>query len=234
MLIDTTYRSDELELMDDFKLEGETLRDTLNKLGNINKWLGGNCITVNGAANLLKDKPKDQIYHIIDLGCGHGDMLRLIAKWAKKNGYRLELRGVDANLDAVNYAGELSVDHPNISFQCIDVFSEAFKNMNCDIMLATLFLHHFKDEEIIKLLEIFQQNTTIAIVINDLQRSKLAYLLFQGLGLFISNKMVKEDGLTSIKRAFKKDELLRFSNRLQLKSQIKWRWAFRYQWIIKL
>ncbi|TPV34862.1 methyltransferase domain-containing protein [Paucihalobacter ruber] len=234
MLIDTTYRSDEIELMDDFKLEGETLRDTLNKLGNINKWLGGNCITVNGVANLLIDKPKDQIYHIIDLGCGHGDMLRLIAKWAKKNGYRLELLGVDANLDAVNYANELSINHPNISFLCEDVFSEAFKNMNCDIMLATLFLHHFKDEEIIKLLEIFQQNTTIGIVINDLQRSKLAYLLFQGLGLFISNKMVKEDGLTSIKRAFKKDELVRFSNRLQLKSQIKWRWAFRYQWIIKL
>jgi 2-polyprenyl-3-methyl-5-hydroxy-6-metoxy-1,4-benzoquinol methylase len=234
MFIDTTYRSDEIELMDDFKLEGETLRDTLNKLGNINKWLGGNRITVNGVANLLKDKPKDQTYHIIDLGCGHGDMLRLIAKWAKKKGYRLELLGVDANLDAVNYAGELSVDYPNISFQCVDVFSEAFKKKNCDIMLATLFLHHFKDKEIIELLEIFQQNTTIGIVINDLQRSKLAYVLFQGLGLFISNKMVKEDGLTSIKRAFKKHDLVRFANRLQLKSQVKWRWAFRYQWIIKL
>ena len=234
MFIDTTYRSIDSEIMDDFNLKGDVLRDTLDKLGNINKWLGGNRITLKGISNLLKNQPKDKVYHIVDLGCGHGDLLRIIANWGKAHHYNFQLTGIDANLDAVNYAKQLSVNHHNITYRCLDVFSDEFNNICCDIILATLFLHHFKDEEIIKLLEIFQQSTTTGIVINDLQRSKLAYLLFQGLGLFISNKMVKEDGLTSIKRAFKKVELVRFSDQLQLNSHIKWQWAFRYQWIIKL
>lgn len=234
MFIDTTYRSLDTEIMDDFNLEGDVLRDTLNQLGTINKWLGGNRITLSGLLDLLKNQPKDKIYRIVDLGCGHGDMLRIIANWGNALHYKFQLTGIDANADAISYAKELSVGYPNISYRCLDVFSEEFKNVDCDIVVATLFLHHFKDEEIIKLLKIFQQNTTTGIVINDLQRSKLAYLLFQGLGLFITNNMVKEDGLTSIKRSFKKKELLRFSNQLQLKSYIKWRWAFRYQWIINL
>lgn len=234
MFIDTTYRSLESEIMDDFNLEGDVLRDTLDKLGNINKWLGGNRITLNGLSDLLKNQPKDKVYHIVDLGCGHGDMLRIISNWGNAHHYKFQLTGIDANLDAINYAKELSVDYPNMSYRCLDIFSEEFNNINCDVILATLFLHHFKDEEIVQLVSVFKQRANLGIVINDLHRSKLAYFLFQCLGLVITNRMVKEDGLTSIKRAFKKEELVRFSNQLQLKSYIKWRWAFRYQWIINL
>jgi hypothetical protein len=52
------------------------------------------------------------------------------------------------------------------------------------------------------------------------------------LGLFISNKMIRADGLTSILRAFKRKDLENFSKTQQLKAKIKWKWAFRYQWLI--
>jgi hypothetical protein len=46
--------------------------------------------------------------------------------------------------------------------------------------------------------------------------------------------MSKEDGLTSILRGFKKEELVRFSEQLQFENyKVSWKWAFRYQWIIK-
>ena len=44
--------------------------------------------------------------------------------------------------------------------------------------------------------------------------------------------MIKQDGLISILRAFKREELEHMSEKLNLKSQISWKWAFRYQWII--
>ncbi|NNC44445.1 MAG: methyltransferase, partial [Winogradskyella sp.] len=94
--IDTTYRSNDTELMDDFSMEGDLLRDTLDKLGSINKWLGGNKITIDGVEKLLENQPKDKQYTIIDLGCGHGDILRLIAEFGRKKGYTLKLRGIDA------------------------------------------------------------------------------------------------------------------------------------------
>ena len=51
-LVDTTFRSEETEIMDDFSLEGKVFRDTLDKLETINRTLGGNIVTI--ASNAYK------------------------------------------------------------------------------------------------------------------------------------------------------------------------------------
>lgn len=234
LFVDTSYRSEETEIMDDFSMKGELLRDTLNKLGTINKWLGGNRITLNGIKQLLKSQPKSKTYCIVDLGCGHGDILRLIADYGRAHHYTFKLIGIDANQDAIDYAKTLSSDYPELTFQKLDIFSETFNTLEYDIALTTLFLHHFKDEEILSLLSSLSNKAKLGIVINDLHRSKIAYGLFKLLGLFISNHMIAQDGLTSILRAFKREDLESISKKLNLKSQIHWKWAFRYQWLIKI
>jgi len=233
LFIDTTYRSNKTEIMDDFTMKGELLRDTLDKLGKINKLLGGNSVTLNGIRQLLEGKPKDKTYAIIDLGCGHGDILRLIADFGRKEGYNFQLIGIDANQDAIDYASELSVEYSELSFENKDIFSEDFQNMNYDIALATLFLHHFKTDELEVLLKQLASSAKLGLVINDLHRSEIAYGLFKLLSLVISNQMIIDDGLTSILRAFKRKDLENLAQKLNLKSEIRWKWAFRYQWLIK-
>ncbi len=233
LFVDTTYRSNSTELMDDFSMKGELLRDSLDKLGKINKWLGGNHVTLDGLLQLLKKQPKDQTYTIIDLGCGHGDILRLIAEYGRKHKYSFNLIGIDANQDAIDYAVELSEGYDELSFISLDVFSEEFQNLNYDIVLSTLFLHHLNESEIHKLLKTINSKAKLGIVINDLHRNSMAYGLFKLLGLVISNHMIVQDGLTSILRAFKRPELESISKELNLKSHIRWKWAFRYQWLIR-
>ena len=233
LFIDTTYRSNKTEIMDDFTMKGELLRDTLDKLGKINKLLGGNSVTLNGIRQLLEGKPKDKTYAIIDLGCGHGDILRLIADFGRKEGYNFQLIGIDANQDAIDYASELSVEYSELSFENKDIFSEDFQNMNYDIALATLFLHHFKTDELEVLLKQLASRAKLGLVINDLHRSEIAYGLFKLLSLVISNQLIIDDGLTSILRAFKRKDLENLAQKLNLKSEIRWKWAFRYQWLIK-
>jgi 2-polyprenyl-3-methyl-5-hydroxy-6-metoxy-1,4-benzoquinol methylase len=75
-------RSYEEELMDDLEASGEVIPQTLKELETINKWLGGNYVTTNGLDQLLKRKKAKKL-RIADLGCGGGDMLKLVAKWAK-------------------------------------------------------------------------------------------------------------------------------------------------------
>lgn len=232
-LVDTSRRSSATEMMDDFTLEGDMFRDTLDKLETINRLLGGNSVTIKGLKNLLKTQSKSKVIKILDLGCGNGDILRDVAKFGRKNNYRFKLIGIDANYAAIQYAKELSKDYPELSFETIDIFSEEFKEHTYDIILCTLFLHHFKNEELVSFLKPTAQKATIGVVVNDLHRHRLAYYLFKLISLFIKNKMVREDGLTSVLRAFKRKDLEAILRQVQVPFSIKWKWTFRYLWILK-
>ena len=232
-LVNTKQRTDKEEIMDDFSIGGDLLRDTLDKLENINRWLGGNKVTLNGLKTILKNYSKTKEITIIDIGCGHGDILRDIAKFGRKYNYKFTLIGTDANPTAIEYANELSVNYPELSFKTEDIFSEDFKNRKVDIIIATLFLHHFNEEELTSFLKQSLKQTNIGIVVNDLHRHRLAYYLFLLLSIFIKNKMIIEDGLTSVLRGFKRKDLEALSNKINVKPQISWKWAFRFLWIIK-
>ncbi|KAB1157906.1 methyltransferase domain-containing protein [Flavobacterium luteum] len=235
MFIDTKYRTDDSEIMDDFTIEGEILKDALDKIAKINQLLGGNQLTLQGVQELISKNSKDKPIMIIDIGCGNGDMLRELSEYGEKNNFHFQLLGVDANNFTINYARELSIHYPNISYICEDIFDKSFSELEYDIALCTLTLHHFKEEEIIKLMTIFEKNSRIGFIINDLHRSAIAYRLFQLVCIiFRLNEMSRKDGLTSILRGFKKEELIQFSKKLNLNNyRIRWKWAFRYQWIIK-
>ena len=232
-LVDTSNRSSETEIMDDFTMKGVLFRDTLDKLEIINRLLGGNKVTIKGLKELLKNKSKSKIITIVDLGCGHGDILRDIAKFGRKNNYTFRLIGIDANIAAIDYAKELSCEYSELSFKAIDIFSDDFKKQSYDIVLCTLFLHHFKNNELISFLKMAIERATIGVVVNDLHRHKLAYYLFKLIGFFVKNKMIREDGLTSILRAFKKKDLENISKQIKVYFSIQWKWAFRYLWILK-
>ena len=234
MAIDTTYRTQETEIMDDFFLEGKELQEALDKIASINRLLGGNKLTLHGLKTLLKKSDATKTITIADIGCGNGDMLRMLANYGKKNNLNLTLIGIDANAFTINYARKLSTEYPNIEYVCVDIFSDDFNTIEYDIVLCTLTLHHFSNEEILNIMTTFNKNANIGIVINDLHRSKLAYRLFEKVcAVFKLNKMSREDGLISILRGFKKKELENFSKKLDLKNYtINWKWAFRYQWII--
>jgi 2-polyprenyl-3-methyl-5-hydroxy-6-metoxy-1,4-benzoquinol methylase len=235
MSINTKYRTDTSEIMDDFTLEGEVLREALDKIAKINQFLGGNSLTLNGLKELILTVPKSKVITIVDIGCGNGDMLRVLSNYGNDNNYSFNLIGIDANAFTVKHAIKLSESYSNINFKCEDIFEYDFSQLKCDILLCTLTLHHFKNPEIESLLTTFYANSKLGIVINDLHRSWLAYRLFQIICfLFQLNSMSREDGLTSILRGFKKEELETFSKKLGFqKYTIQWKWAFRYQWIIR-
>lgn len=234
MLVNTKYRTDQEEIMDDFTMEGEILRDALDKIAKINQLLGGNKLTLLGVQELLSNIDSYKEITIVDVGCGNGDMLRTLANFGKKNNVNFNLIGVDANKFTISHAVNLSLEYPNISFLCADIFEKEFNDLKYDIVVCTLTLHHFKDIEIEKIMTVFYANASTGIVINDLHRSSISYRLFQLLCfVFKLNAMSKEDGLISILRGFKKADLVAFSKKLNFNNYtIQWKWAFRYQWII--
>ncbi len=233
-MVKTSERSKQKEILDDFDLRGRELKENFDDLDRVNTLLGGYKITLEGIDRILSSGCFAQPVSIIDIGCGNGSMLREVAKMGKQKGIKMRLTGVDANKHAIEIAKEESTEYPGIHFEVRDVTSPDFRAERVDIVLCTLTLHHFNDQEIINLMTIFSTITRMGIVINDLHRSRIAYYLFEIFSrIFIQNDISRKDGLTSILRSFKKQELRWYGRDLPVREQfISWKWAFRYQWVL--
>jgi 2-polyprenyl-3-methyl-5-hydroxy-6-metoxy-1,4-benzoquinol methylase len=233
---DFSKRSSEVEIMDDLNYSGEVLDVTLRELEFINLTLGGNHVTLNGLAKLLKNYNGEDSITILDLGCGGGDMLRIIDRWAKKRNIKVKLIGVDANPHTVELAKRYQQDLPHLNFIALDIFSEEFKTLQCDIVIATLFYHHFTNDQLINFFLDLKTQARLGFIINDIHRHPLAYYSIKYLTKWFSkSSMVKEDAALSVLRAFTKEELQEIlSNAGLTKYTMKWKWAFRWQVIVWL
>ena len=222
-------RSYEEELMDDLDSSGAVIEQTLKELEVINRLLGGNQVTINGLELLTKER-NDTIV-IADLGCGGGDILKLVAKWATKKGKDIKMIGFDANPHIIEYAEKNCSAYDNISFEKADIFSDEFKKRQFDIIICILFTHHFHDDDLTSIFNQFKSQAKLGVVINDLHRHWLAYYSIRLLTyLFSKSDMVKYDGPLSVKRAFKKAELINILNKANISSfDLKWKWSFRWQ-----
>ena len=229
------HRSSQSEIMDDFELKGDDMKGVLTDLKNVNKWLGGNDISIKGIIKLLPEGAKEQTITILDLGCGDGEILRECARLAKREGYNFRLIGIDANAFILEEARRRSTDFQNITFLEKDVFSSEIKELDYDIALCTLFLHHFPTEDLKTLLQRLINQAQVGIVVNDLHRSRMAFWLFKMVSyVIIKTSIARNDGLISVARGFKRRELERLSKEINNStSDINWKWAFRYSWILK-
>ncbi len=224
-------RAYEEELMDDLSSGGAVIHQTLRELETINKWLGGNQVTINGLERLLEKQFFAENLVIADLGCGGGDMLMLVAKWARKKGINVILKGYDANPNIVEYATEHCKAFPEISFYTEDIFSGTFQTNKFDIIICTLFTHHFREDELARIFRQFNTQAELGVVINDLHRHWFAYYSIKLLTqLFSKSKMVKYDAPLSVRRSFKREDLEAIMRSAEIdRYKLKWMWAFRWQ-----
>lgn len=226
-------RSDQAEMMDDLKCSGPVVRQTLRELEVINAWLGGNKVTLEGVRELIRRRTP-RAFTLADLGCGGGDIARLLLTKFEKSGYTLHITGVDANPDIVSIAAE---HHGNrIRFVAMDVLSEEFCSMQFDIVTATLFFHHFTSAQLAGFIRQLLTQVKVGIVINDIHRHWFSYHSIRILtGLFSRSPMVRHDAPVSVMRAFTRQEMKDILEAAGATNYtISWRWAFRWQVVIRV
>jgi hypothetical protein len=226
-----SQRSNLSELLDDPTLGGDDLIKNLEDIARVNRWLGGEKALVSAIAPLLEQHDFSRPIEFVDLGCGSGDLPRAIVRWCRKQNIPVSLTAVDFNSSIVRYANGQSKDFPEIRYETIDVFSDEFKRRRFDIVVMSLFLHHFDNRKARALLKNSYDQCRLAVVVNDLHRSPVAYHLFKLFTLVTaSNHITRHDGLISILRGFRKKDLERLTNDIpEAKRNIKWKWAFRWQ-----
>ncbi len=171
-------------------------------------------------------------YSFTDIGCGAGDTLKRIKKWRTKQGYSIDLHGVDLKPICIKYA-ESNPENTGIRFICDDYRNMYNHIKKIDIIHACLFCHHLTENEILTLIRFAVQNKSI-LVINDLERNRLAYYSIKVLTYFFSKSyLVKNDAPLSVLRGFKKKEWISILEKsVAVHYSVKNKWAFRHLIIV--
>ena len=213
------------ELMDDFSIQDERVDLALRELRLINYFLGGNTGSKRGVSKIILNIPNDKIY-LLDAGSGSSDVLDDL----KKKHRSVRVISLDRNKRVCNFIKRNNNFKPMVV--CADAFNLPFKDKSIDIIHTSLFLHHFDSRSLSSMLKIFNKVAKYGIVINDLQRSLLAFLGIKILTmLFSRSELVKSDAPVSVRKGFIKSELIDLLKGLHFPNyEIERKWAFR--WLI--
>jgi len=218
------------ELLDQEHIAAKDLFTNLKELDFINTWLGGHAITIVGVHHFLNSKIRymlEDYVTIADVGCGGGDNLIAIAKWARKHKIRVKLIGIDIKPDCINYAVENCKAYNEISFITSDY---QLVVDNFDIIFSALFCHHLNDNQLVSYFKWCNQHASWGFFVNDLHRNPWAYYSIKYLTLLFSKSyLVKNDAPLSVLRGFHKTELQNYMSQAEVfRFEIFWKWAFRF------
>ncbi len=194
-------RSHIAEDLDNLELKGKELTGVLDGLSRINRLFGNTKDTLKAVQKQFK---KHEIKTIVDLGCGGADNLIAIAKWCKAKKKNVKLIGIDGNQNTLDYARSKS--QFEIEFQQADILHPDFEIPECDLLISSHFIYHFKDEELIALLKRSLTKVNVALIFSELKRDRKAYSLFNNVGGFYGSA-IRSDGLKAIERSFTIDEI---------------------------
>jgi 2-polyprenyl-3-methyl-5-hydroxy-6-metoxy-1,4-benzoquinol methylase len=152
---------------------------------------------------------------VLDLGSGGGDVLIRLAKWARRAGRKMLFHGCDMSDSArqIATAAAQRGDVPHVEFFQTNVLADGVPG-GYDVVMCSLFLHHFDDETALRLLMRMREAAGVAVLVDDLLRTKPGYALcWAGCRILTRSPVVHYDGPQSVRAAFTLDEARRLFER---------------------
>lgn len=222
------HRSNELEHLDKGDYTPEEYEGCLVELRRINRFLGDAWAF---RRSLLAEVEREGLksFSVLDVGAGSGELLRVTADWARETGRRAMLVGLELNSRSAKAISEESRDFSSISSVRGDALRLPFADDCFDYATCSLFTHHFKDEEVVAILNELSRVARRGLFVIDLHRHPLAYYLYTTVGrIFLHNRLIREDGALSILRGFRPHELTQLASQSHLATvHVKRRFPFR-------
>lgn len=184
----------------------EDLRGCLRSIAQVNQLTGAYRPTLHWLDHVARVMPRQmRPVHIVDVGCGFGDMLRRVRRWAEERRVPVRLTGIDLNPDAVRAARE-ATEPGTVTYLAGDAY-EFEDPAGIDLVISSLLTHHLEQTEIVRFLDWMEAKARMGWFINDLHRQPVPYHLFRVLSRLTHwHRFVKHDGAVSILRSFREAE----------------------------
>ena len=176
---------------------------SLRDLVRINRYLGGHEASRKALRSVAPNGP----FTVLDVGAASGDT---------GNAIRSEFPAAKViSLDYKPHHLRLAAQ-PKIA---ADAFRLPFRPGSFDIVHCSLFLHHFENDDVVSLLQGFREVARIAVIVNDLERSRVAYCFLPASAwLFGWDAITVHDGPISVQAAFTAAELQSLASKAGLRN----------------
>lgn len=194
-------RSRQEEQMDAPDLAPAVYEEVLHDLARVNRWT----FTARPVLAFMRSAAHDLTrFRLLDVGFGDGDILRAIARWARRRGIAAELVGVDLNEKSVAAARAATPPELGIDYRAGDYVDQAGP---FDFIVSSQVTHHMTDGQLTAFLRHMEAAAHRGWLICDLHRHGFAHWGFPLLArLLFVHRIVREDGRLSIARAFRPAE----------------------------
>ena len=193
-----------LEMMDRPQPVSAELERDLERLRQLNRWFGSYRLVSTFIRRWVT--PGAQM-RVVDLATGSGDIPRLLVDHARKIGARIQIDAVDRQAATLEIASRLSTGYAEISYHEANVL-EWNDPERYDIALCSLVLHHFSDDDAVKLLRRCRELSRRFVLVSDLRRG---FLLRSGVymltAVIFREPMTRFDARLSAERAFSCGEM---------------------------
>jgi SAM-dependent methyltransferase len=124
-------------------------------------------------------------------------------KFFPSSSIQVEVTAIDNNPIAVREAIAFTRDYPEITVAVADGFSLPVDDESFDIVLCSNALHHYGEEDAVRLLKEIYRVAAIGYIVRDLRRSWVAWSLIMVLTrIFTRNRLTRNDRPLSVLRSY--------------------------------
>lgn len=194
------------EYMDDPNCNLEKLHATYTQFETVNRLIGGwgRIYTSYIRPALVKAGNRASV---LDIGCGGGDILRLIDRFCQQDDITAQMTGIEPDKRAIQYLDEQAWPE-NFTFLNLRTGDLVAENKRYTVVISNHLIHHLEDNEIRSICHDAQTLAEERVIFSDIERSDIGYACFSLIApLFFRNSFIVADGTRSIRRSFQKEEL---------------------------
>jgi 2-polyprenyl-3-methyl-5-hydroxy-6-metoxy-1,4-benzoquinol methylase len=198
---DLINRSRQEEQMDAADLDPAVYEKVLHDLARVNRWT----FTASPVLAFMKRAIGDaKAFRLMDVGFGDGDILRAIARWARRRDLAADLVGVDLNEKSLAAARAATPVGMPIDYRAGDYLDQAGP---FDFVISSQVTHHMTDDQLRAFIHYMEREARGGWLICDLHRHGFAHWGFPLLARLLRvHRIVREDGQLSIARSFRPAE----------------------------
>lgn len=200
-------RTTQHEILDDHEPEQAVVDRIYAFLTMVNRRFGGAQATIDRFEELSRAwKPGERI-EVLDIASGAADVPRALIQWGRERGFDVRVTALDISRSALDYARRAGPPDPRLRLLCADITQPFCVDRSFDYVTSALFFHHLTDAQVIDVLRLSDRLARRGIVVNDLVRSRRAWVL-TWLLTWPFHPILHHDGPLSVRRAFTPDEIV--------------------------